>query len=126
MTEIIVETPEEIIEHLARLRDGFPDEMKDALWQTLADVLTVSKRLCPFETGALRGSGHVPEPHVAEGMILADIGYSQNYAWWVHELIGNYHKPPTQAKYLEVPLMAALPRLTEDVIRRTEHLILEG
>jgi hypothetical protein len=35
------------------------------------------------------------------------------YALYVHEIIGNYHNPPTQAKYLEQPVDGSDARLSK-------------
>lgn len=125
MTDIQITRPIEIVEHLNRLLVAYPEQVKNAVWAELEIVLSESKKLCPVDTGALRGSGYVPEPEATDGNIRATIGYSQGYAWWVHELIDNYHEPPTQAKYLETPLVQALPTITEKIIERVETLISE-
>lgn len=125
MVEITITRPYEIVEHLNRLLVEYPDDVAKAVALELNIVLAESKKLCPVSPGggALRGSAHVDDPVVADGNIRAVIGYSQSYAWWVHELIDNWHEPPTQAKYLEVPLMAALPTITEKIIERVEYMI---
>lgn len=123
MVEIKIERPIEIVERLNNLLVEYPEQVKNAVWLELANVMNESKKLCPVDTGALRGSGYVPEPIVSDGNIRAEIGYSQGYAYWVHELIDNVHEPPTQAKYLEMPLMDALPTITERIIERVEAMI---
>ncbi len=123
MVEITITRPIEIVERLNQLLVEYPEEVKNAVWLELQTVLNESKKLCPVDTGTLGGSGHAPEPEVTPGNIRAMIGYSQGYAWWVHELIDNWHEPPTQAKYLEVPLMLALPTITEKIIERVEGMI---
>lgn len=123
MVEIKIERPIEIVERLNQLLVEYPEQVKRAVWLELANVMNESKKLCPVDSGALRGSGYVPEPEVSDGNIRAEIGYSQGYAYWVHELIDNWHEPPTQAKYLEVPLMQALPTITEKIIERVEAMI---
>ena len=126
MTEIRIERPIEIVERLNRLMVEYPEQVKNAVWLELAKVMNESKKLCPADTGALRGSGHVPEPESSDGNIRATIGYSQGYAWWVHEMIDNWHEHPTQAKFLEQPLTDALPAITEAIIERTLYLIESG
>jgi hypothetical protein len=123
MVDIQIRRPIEMVERLNNLLVEYPDEVSRAVSLELNAVLAESKQLCPKDTGALRGSGHVPDPIVSDGNIHAEIGYSQGYAYWVHELIENYHEPPTQAKYLEVPLMRALPAITERIIARVEAMI---
>ena len=126
MVEIKIERPIEIVERLNNLLVEYPEQVKNAVWEELEIVMSESKKLCPVDTGALRGSGHVPEPEATDGNIRATIGYSQGYAYWVHELIDNYHEPPTQAKYLEDPLVQALPAITERIIERVESMITKG
>ena len=125
MVEISIKRPYEIVEHLNRLLVEYPEDVKEATFYELLKVLVESKRLCPVSPGggALRGSGHVVYPEYTDGQLRAVIGYSQSYAWWVHEILENWHEPPTQAKYLEVPLMAALPTITEKIIERVEYMI---
>jgi hypothetical protein len=118
MTEIHIETPREIVERLNQLLVEYPEEVKNAVWLELAKVMNESKALCPADTGALRGSGHVTEPVATEGNVHAEIGYSQSYAWYVHENLLAYHNPPTQAKFLEVPLINALPDIQQAIIDR--------
>ncbi len=39
------------------------------------------------------------------------VGYTANYAIFVHENLEAYHEPPTQAKYLEQPARELKPEL---------------
>ena len=126
MTEIVVSSPAEIAAKLRNLADKYGPEVANALFLELAKVLRASQIICPVDTGHLRGSGHVTDPVVNPGSIEAEIGYSMGYAWWVHEILDNYHKPPTQAKYLEQPLLQALPTMQENITKRVEALIAEG
>ena len=127
MVEISVDGPEEIASRLDNLVRGYPTEGKNAMWLEMAKVMNEALRLCPVDTGYLRGSRVVEEPsNLYDGTIMATIGFSAEYAYWVHELTGNYHNPPTQAKFLEVPLLKALPTLAEKVADRIEWLLTNG
>jgi hypothetical protein len=82
--------------------------------------------LTPIDTGALRGSGGVSAPMNMPQGIGVDIffgGPAAPYAMYVHEIIGNYHNPPTQAKYLEQPFMERLPAIQQNMARRIIDLI---
>jgi len=73
-------------------------------------ILTTSAPLVPVEFGTLRASGYVTEPKISMTGAEVTIGYggaAKEYAWFVHEILTNYHKPPTQAKYLEQPVLEA-------------------
>ena len=82
--------------------------------------------LTPVDTGALRGSGGVSAPMQTQNGIGVDIffgGPAAPYALYVHEIIGNYHNPPTQAKYLEQPFMERLPEIQANLARRIIDLL---
>ena len=53
-------------------------------------------------------------------------GPAAPYALYVHEIIGNYHNPPTQAKYLEQPLMESMNGLQERIKGRIIDIIEKG
>lgn len=95
---------EAIVAQLRELADRYPEETSYAIGRVLLEILAESKKICPVKTGYLRGSGYVADPIIAYGQILASIGYSAEYAYWVHECVENYHHPPTKAKFLEEPL----------------------
>lgn len=86
-------------------------------------ILTESKKICPTKTGYLRGSGYVTEPVFGYGQILASIGYSAEYAYWVHELTENAHHPPTKAKFLEEPLQMYGPKIAQAVHEETNRIL---
>ena len=82
--------------------------------------------LTPIDTGALRGSGGVSAPINTPQGIAVDIffgGPAAPYAIYVHEILGNYHNPPTQAKFLEQPFMERLPEIQQNMVRRIIDLI---
>lgn len=82
--------------------------------------------LTPVDTGALRGSGGVSAPMQTQAGIGVDIffgGPAAPYAMYVHEIIGNYHNAPTQAKYLEQPFMERLPEIQSNMARRIIDLL---
>lgn len=76
-------------------------------------IFAVSQRLTPVKRGALKSSGVVGTPTKSlSGGIEVLIGYGGTaapYAVYVHEITTNKHKPPTQAKFLEKPVMDAAP-----------------
>lgn len=72
-----------------------------------------SQTLVPIDTGILRSSGHITSPKTTPESVEITIAYggpANSYAFIVHERIyapsGKkvYHRPPTRAKYLEVPV----------------------
>lgn len=51
--------------------------------------------------GALKRSGHLRRFQSREGNTRVEVVYDMRYAIFVHEMLSNYHAPPTSAKYLE-------------------------
>lgn len=82
--------------------------------------------LTPVDTGALRGSGGVSAPQHTPDGIGVDIffgGPAASYALYVHEIVGNRHNAPTQAKYLEQPFLQRFPNIRENMARRIIDLL---
>lgn len=116
----------------------FPDEVGRELYLMAEEILTTSKRnFAPVapDGGALRSSGFVrPPTKTPGGLIEVAIlygGTSAPYAVAVHEHPSRFSPPSWKGKtlnfnvggvkYLERPLMDAVPTLARD-ISRTIHL----
>lgn len=112
--------------HLSKLAEQYPDATSLALKRTFEAILTESKKICPVKTSYLRGSGYVSDPVIGYGQILLTIGYSAEYAYWVHELIDNYHRPPTRAKFLEEPLQLYSPNIVQAVKEEVDRIIISA
>lgn len=80
---------------------------KAALYQEAERIMTVSKQTyVPIDFGNLRDTGIVGQPEERGSHIVVELGYggpSASYAIHVHENLEAQHRPPTQAKYLELP-----------------------
>lgn len=71
---------------------------RDAIYKFVADqILEVSQRLVPVDTGYLKSTGRVVKNSIGTYSVI----YTAPYAVYVHEIIDNQHKFPTQAKFLE-------------------------
>jgi hypothetical protein len=98
-----------------------PQEMKRALEPTLE----LSNYYAPKDTGELRESGYV-QVRGRRGNVTAEVGYGYGgkapYAVIVHEHPELYHKPPTQAKFLQRAMdedyLELLGRVAAQVRRR--------
>lgn len=115
-----------------RAFDDVPPAMERAAVLALREhgevVMAASKRIVPFVTGALQGSGRVGTVVVANRqavLVLSYGGPAAPYAFLVHERLTVFHKAPTQAKYLEQPMLELAPlfqpRLAAAVKRETER-----
>ena len=117
--DIAVTSPEQLAEQLRAFARDFPTAVETSSWEEMRLVMNESQKLCPVEDGFLRGSGYVTDPVImADGTILISVGYSSEYAVYVHEIVTNYHKPPTMAKFLELPLIYRRDRILRNIIAR--------
>lgn len=71
-------------------------------------VFRASLGLAPIDTGIMRGSANFKVTGKGFRTVFWII-YPTHYAIWVHEDLTKYHAPPTQAKFVEVPLKQAAP-----------------
>lgn len=126
MTTIYIDDPEEITKTLMALRNYAPAELGDAMKQFADDVMNESALICPVDTGTLRGSRFVNNPHITELAIWLLMGYRTDYGWFVHENLLAHHTPPTQAKFLEMPLMNAASEFLESIVAITMSIIERG
>jgi hypothetical protein len=114
---------------LEAAREKSPLAVAQAIWEEANLIFAKSQILVPVDTGVLRGSGGVSAPQKGTTGYFVDIFYggpAADYAMYVHEIIGNYHKPPTQAKYLEQPFMEALPQIQNNISTRIMQIVRNG
>ncbi len=97
-----------------------PKALGRALFQEGEQIMSASKRIVPVNTGALRASGHVQLPVIQGRRVSVTLGYggaAAPYAVFVHERPAR-HNPPTQWKYLEIPLFEAVPGMAGRLAKR--------
>ena len=103
-----------------------PKAVAQAIYEEAQVIFAKSQILVPVDTSALRGSGDVSAIQGSGQGVYVDIFYggpAAPYALYVHEIIGNYHKAPTQAKYLEQPFMESLAQIQNNISRRIIHIL---
>jgi len=113
-------------EVLQAAKKDAPLAVAQAIWEQANLIFAKSQVLVPVDTGVLRGSGGVSAPQTDANGYYVDVFYggpAAPYALFVHEIIGNYHKSPTQAKYLEQPFMESLSDLQKNMASRILSLI---
>ena len=108
-------------EYVKHFDEAGPDILMEALRPTYEE----SQELVPVKTGVLKASGFLRAGKF-RGIPTAEIGYADGgrpfYAAKVHEDLDVYHKPPTQAKFLEMPLRKNM----NDIKNRVIFLIKEA
>ena len=100
-----------VMRDLRLLGEKAPDAMGKALYQEANDIIREAKVLTPIDTGVLRGSAFVNLPQASGQEVGVTLGYGQAasaYAEVQHNELSYYHKPPTQALFLEQPFNAAI------------------
>lgn len=110
---------EQIEHNLTEVIRALAEETPEIIVKALRPTFRKSQRYVPVKTGELKASGYLEVKKSAAGATV-EIGYGRgghpNYAVWVHELTGYYHKPPTRAKFLQ----AALEEDMESIRSRLE------
>lgn len=76
-----------------------------ALYWEANEAFNASQELVPVATGDLKSSGRVDTPQTDGASVYVDIIYGTPYALAVHENLESNHAAPTQAKYLEIPVV---------------------
>jgi hypothetical protein len=106
-----------------------PNALEKAVYEEGSYILMESQKIVPVDTGALRASGNIKPPVRLGNSVHVDIGYgntSASYAFIVHENLTNRHASPTQAKYLEVPILRQLPIFIKNISIRLKHIVLSS
>jgi hypothetical protein len=119
----------ELVNALKAGKENTPQAVAQAIYEEANVIFAKSQVLVPVDTGVLRGSGGVSAPQMGSQGYFVDIFYggpAASYALLVHEIIGNYHNPPTQAKYLEQPVMEAMSTIQQNIKGRIIDIIEKG
>ena len=119
----------ELVNALKAGEEDTPQAIAQAIYEEANVIFAKSQVLVPVDTGVLRGSGGVSAPQMGKTGYFVDIFYggpAASYALLVHEIIGNYHNPPTQAKYLEQPVMEAMSTIQQNIKGRIIDIIEKG
>jgi hypothetical protein len=109
---------------LRALGENIPEEAGAELYRQAEDVMGDSKQnYVPVDTGTLKSSGYVELPERDGDQLRVEMGYggaAAPYAIYVHERLDVRH-PVGQAKFLELPLLAAVETIftaIADAVRR--------
>lgn len=124
--EFTLDGDEELTAVLRQAHKDSPLAVAQAIWEEANLIFAKSQVLVPVDTGALRGSGGVSAPQQSAQGYFVDVFYggpAAPYALMVHEILENYHNPPTQAKYLEQPFMQSLSELQNNISRRIISIV---
>lgn len=133
-TNISVSSAEECAQLLKNLASQFPQEIGQALWEESSLVLSAAQDQTPVKHGYLKNSGYVTDPHEVFGRIITSVGFSADYAWYVHEGYPrfnrkgmNWGKLPYHEvgkwHFLSDPVEARRPVMLQNLVKRTLKLV---
>jgi len=127
MSKIIrVNSLEEMRQSMRGFEQAYRDNAGMSLWQEVSLIMNESQDECPVEFGILKASGYVEDPQIIGGNASVKLGYSAEYAIYVHENLSAYHAPPTKAKFLEDPVRRSMPGFANRVGERLKGFLAEG
>jgi hypothetical protein len=107
--EIKVSGIDKVVKNLAATGEQIIQAVARALYEDGNALKLDAQAITPVDIGTLRSSGYVTLPEITGNEIKVVVGFggaARAYAEIVHERLDVYHKPPTQAKYLETPFNA--------------------
>ena len=95
------------------------EEVTREFWLECQEILRESMEIVPVDTGRLRATAPIVS-HLEKNDTLATaiLGYGTDYGIYVHENLMPYHKAPTRAKFLEIPVMQRVPNIPMNIARR--------
>jgi hypothetical protein len=106
---------------LGDMEENHPKAFAAALWQNGQELHRFSVQKTPVNTGHLRRSYVVDRPDISGNTITVLVGFSAQYALWVHEINKNYSKGDW--KFLERAVDEASSGWEKRLAKRTKKLI---
>ena len=91
-----------------------------ALYWEANTAFNKSQGLVPVATGRLKSSGRVQVPRMEGSQVTVDIAYGTPYGLYVHENLQANHASPTQAKFLETPVVQQVDGMGSRIADRVE------
>lgn len=78
-----------------------------------------SQKIVPVDTGALKNSAFTRDVTKVDTFPVVIVGYTINYAIFVHENVDAKHKPGKVAKFLEKPARERRAEILQIVLKET-------
>lgn len=115
----VIEGEDELMAKLKAMWPKFSNAAVKGCMDWADDVMNEAKRITPVDTGALRASGYTQTMSGPEGVEIG-IGFSANYALYVHENLEAHHDVG-QAKFLETPMLLKSDELPKRMVKMMER-----
>lgn len=97
----------DVLKNAEKAMQRWERALRSAVYLEGNNIMSISKRLVPVDTGTLKGSGYVTLPERYGREIISELGYggpAKAYAEIQHENLHYRHPRGGQAKYLSVAL----------------------
>ena len=112
----------------------FDDHGDKAVEDTAQDIYDETQVRVPKETGALAGTGRIERNTRGPHEFSRSIWYGEpgegpeiiDYAAAVHEILDAQHASPTGPKYVEQPLIEAIPDFKKTVAEEMQKAVKEA
>ena len=112
---------DELNRKFAEIVRGQKKGVRRVLYKSGHYILGVALPLTPIDLGNLRGSSFV-EPVEDENGPGVVIGYTANYAAYVHETNKNYVAPGTQWKFLETAVNRSREFVVKEAVKELKRI----
>lgn len=117
---------DETIRKFEIAKEKAEDNVDKRVHDTMKDVFAETQRRVPKETMALMRSGRIEKDDETgvESIVYGNSdteGVGVYYAAAVHEILDATHAPPTGPKYVELPLIEAIPDFKDAVVQAMEE-----
>lgn len=110
---------DEAIRKFEKAKEEVSDNVDDRVHDTMKDVFEETQRRVPKESLALMRSGRIErDDDGSESIVYGNSeveGVGVYYAAAVHEILDAKHAAPTGPKYVELPLVEAIPDFKDAV-----------
>lgn len=117
---------EALVATLSGIASGLPKVVREAIINILIDVMVESEELIPVDTGTAQSSSFIDINETADGSVEGSFGYAgesdpinpktnkpaSEYIVELHEDLSMNHPNGGTAKFLEIPVLRAIPKLS--------------
>lgn len=119
-TKIEVQGMDRVLRLLVQGGAAAVREVGMALYWEANTAFNKSQELVPVATGNLKSSGRVEMPQSTPSGVEVEIAYGTPYGLYVHENLEANHAAPTQAKFLETPVVQQVEGMGGRIADRVE------
>jgi len=103
----------------ATMFEAVRDVSPEVIYNALLPTKTLAEYYTPVKTGKLRASSYLEVTDRGDTPRV-ELGFSKGgdpaYGAYVHEMVQNYHAPPTRSKFLQAAVLEDLPNVARRLV----------